>query len=76
MDYNESHEHDCAVKMGESTWTVPCVHSRFSSLKTDLSGDQEEEEKNYLVAFSRTERVRKLIHIPSLCPKIHSIMPA
>lgn len=30
----------------------------------------------YLLAFSRTERVRKLIHIPSLCPKIHSRIPA
>lgn len=30
----------------------------------------------YLFAFSRTERVRKLIHIPSLFPKIHSRIPA
>lgn len=30
----------------------------------------------YLFAFSRTERVRKLIQIPSLFPKIHSRIPA
>lgn len=30
----------------------------------------------YLFAFSRTERVRKLIQIPSLLPKIHSMIPA
>lgn len=30
----------------------------------------------YLFAFSRTERVRKLIQIPSLLPKIHSRIPA
>ena len=32
-------------------------------------------ENNYLVAFSRTERVRKLIHMPFLCPRIHSRIP-
>lgn len=30
----------------------------------------------YLFAFSRTERVRKLIQIPSRWPKIHSRIPA
>ena len=29
----------------------------------------------YLVAFSRTVRVRKPIHMPSLFPKIHSKIP-
>lgn len=32
--------------------------------------------EEYLFACSRTERVRKLIHIPSLFPKIHSRIPA
>lgn len=31
--------------------------------------------RGYLVAFSSTDRVRKLIHIPSLWPRIHSRIP-
>lgn len=31
--------------------------------------------KSHLFAFSSTERVRKPIHIPSLFPRIHSIIP-
>lgn len=52
-------------------WCLKCFH-----LTGKLNPHQLQLSRPYLFAFSRTERVRKLIQIPSLCPKIHSRIPA
>lgn len=50
-------------------WLVSCPYMEVSNVPRGTRW-------SYLVAFSRTERVRKLIHMPSLCPRIHSRIPA